>query len=554
MLTHMHLHNFAIVPSLSLDFFQGFSVLTGETGAGKSIWIGAMGLVLGERADPSLVGPNAEFCDISLSFDLSQLPKAYAWLLENDFASEQECLIRRMISRKGTSKNTINGIPCSVLQLKKLGDFLIQIHSQHQHQTLLKKDMQRQTLDHFADNENLLSDIQTLYQQWQSLQRTLDDLQQKSEHRERELDFLRYQLEEFSSLNLQPNEWQTLSKKHAQLHQAQHLMAQLNTAISLTIEQDRYNASELAQQALAELQTIKFIDAPLQEAIDLINTAMIHLQEAGSSLNDYRNHLDLNPDNLTQLEARLSQVHDLARKHHVNPEALFEVEKSLQQKIAELETLDEKCALIAQEQTVLFKHYQTLALTLTEKRQIASEKLAVFISKQIQRLGIVGGEFQIEFTPKAIGIHAFGQEEIQFLVKTNPQHGLQPMQKIVSGGELSRISLALQVAIAEKNNTPTLIFDEVDVGISGSTATIVGELLLQLGKTTQTLCITHLAQVAALGEHHYQIDKTVDEKSSVTQITLLTQTERTNELARLLGGKKITAQTLAHAAEMLGLS
>lgn len=551
MLTHIAIKNFVIVDALHLDFNQGFNVLTGETGAGKSIWVDAVALALGHRADSNVIREGTERCDITLCFDISQIPEAKQWLQHHDLEQDDECIIRRLIHRTNPSRCTINGSPCTLQMLREFAQTMINIHGQHQHQTLLKRDTQRQRVDEFANNNVLLADIYTLYQQWQLLAKRLDRLQQQANNRDAELNLLQYQLNELQKLNLQTDEWQTLSHQHQQLHNAKHLMSELNQALELTVDNEQSSATQLLQQAILHLETICKKEPQLKVAKELLTTAAIHLEEAGSELNQYRNALDLSPENLATIEQRLTVIHDLARKHHVNPDALIDVTKSLEQKIDALEKIDIEIDNIKTDQQQLIEQYNKLAKKLTKKRQQAADILNKKITTIIQDLGINGGKFQIELTDNNDRISPFGNESVCFMISTNPGQTLQPMAKIVSGGELSRISLALQVITANQENTPTLIFDEVDVGIGGKTAAIVGKLLRQLGEKVQVLCITHLPQVAALGHHHYCVIKSSQSKTTSTQIRLLTASEREAELARMLGGTKITAQTRAHAKEML---
>jgi len=551
MLTHISIQNFATVDTLSLDFSTKLNVLTGETGAGKSIWVDAVGLALGNRADTNTIRENKDRCDITLCFDLVDTPAAKSWLQQHQLDSEDECIIRRVINRNGPTRCTINGAPCPLQMVRELAQHVISIHSQHQHQALLKREAQRQRLDNFAENNTLLQKIQTLYCQWQALNKHLIELQKKSENRDAELALLRYQLNELCQINLQENEWQQISQQHQRLHNAKQLIGELNQAIELTIESEQVSASQLLQQAFQHLETICAKEPQLNSAKELLNTAIIHLQEAGTELNQYRNTLNLSPEHLETLEQRLTLIHDLARKHHVDPENLTEVHKSLEQQTKELEQVDSEIEDIKKEQQQLLMQYQKLANQLSKNRQKAAQQLDKTITQNMQELGIKGGRFQIELIKNNETLSQFGNEIVNFNVSTNPGQSLQPLNKIVSGGELSRISLALQVITATKDGIATLIFDEVDVGIGGKTAAIVGKLLRQLGEQLQVLCITHLPQVAAQGHHHYQVTKSSNKQITVTQIKKLNPQEREAELTRMLGGAKITSQTRAHAKEML---
>lgn len=551
MLTHIHIQNYVIVDSLSLDFKSGLNVLTGETGAGKSIWVDAVGLALGDRADTNAIRQNETQCDITLCFDLSHIPSAKQWLCDQQLESDDECIIRRVIQHDGPSRSTINGRPCPLSLLREFSQHVLTTHGQHQQQALLKRDYQRSMLDRFAKNHNLLSQIVELYSQSQRIQKELDELNAKSSNRDAELNLLRYQLDELEQHAPQPNEWQTLSSQHQKLYNAKDLIQHVNQAIAVSIENESSSAITMIQQAIIELTSIKHDDKQITAIKELLNTATINLQEAGDELHHYRNALDLDPESLASIELRLSQIHDLARKHHVNPEQLSDVLIALQQKVTQLENIDSEIQILNDAKQKLMQQYQQLAEKLTASRHKAANVISKKITAYMQELGMQGGQFTIEFETLTNGIYAHGNERITFLVSTNPGQTLSPMNKVISGGELSRISLALQVITAEKEGTPTLLFDEVDVGIGGKTADIVGQLLRKLGEHTQVLCITHLPQVAALGHHHYKAIKQSTSKTTTTCIQPLSQAQRIDELARMLSGAKITEQTRAHAKEML---
>lgn len=552
MLTHIHIQNFTIVDTLSLDFQPGFNVLTGETGAGKSIWVDAVCLALGNRADSSVIRQNESHCDISVCFDVRHNNLAKTWLTQhNFFNNENECLIRRIIHREKPSQRLINGIPCSLTQIRELANLLISIHSQHRHQTLLKAEIQRQQLDQYANHDILLQQTQTFSHQWRAIVKKLETLKSQASQRGAELSLLRYQYEELIHLGLSKNEWQTLTQQHQRLHNAKQLLTTLNNVIDLAVDNEQISASQLLQQIIHQIEIISEKEPQLKSVKELLTTAAVHLEEAGNELNRYRDNLDLNPENMASIEQRLTTIHDLARKHHVNPENLPEIEKSLAQKILELENLDEQMATLEQEKTEIWHHYEKVATQLSNSRTKAAKQLNRQITDNMHLLGIQNGEFQIHFEKNKESVTPYGNESVQYQVITNPGQTFQPLQKIVSGGELSRISLALQVITAKNDGIPTLIFDEADVGIGGKTAEIIGKLLRQLGTSVQVLCITHLPQIAAQGHHHYKVVKIIERKKIITRIKVLNKIERIEELARMLSGSKITQQTRAHAEELL---
>ena len=552
MLTDINIRNFATVDELTLDFNAGFNVLTGETGAGKSIWIDAVQLALGERADKSMIRSEKKQCDICLNFNIDKNKNAQAWLTANNFMTEDnECALRRTITQDGKSKSTINGISAPLQVLREFSQYVIQIHGQHQQQHLLKPEHQRTSFDHYCKHETLLTKIKNYYKQWKIAGDQLAALQNDTRDYASDIALLRYQLDELNTLNLAEGEWNELSQTHQQLHNAKTLITQLNQALDFAVESEQVSASGLLQQAIDQLSNIKGADEQIEEIREMLNTAAIHLQEAGNELHNYRNKLDLSPENLATIETRLSNIYDIARKHHTAPEALHTIHQALIKKLDTLEHRDEEIIKLEKIQKELLDQYNIVAKELSQSRLKKSKAFNKLISQHMQDLGIQTGQFKIELTPIDGPISQTGNEKVIFTVQTNPNQPFNSLQKVVSGGELSRISLAIQLIIADKQQTETLIFDEVDVGIGGKTAAAVGSLLKQLGKKAQVLCITHLAQVAACGDHHYKVEKEINKKSSNTHIKYLETSERRDEIARMIGGKTITKSTLEHANEML---
>lgn len=554
MLTHIDITHFAIVDSLTIDFTEGLSVLTGETGAGKSLWVDALSLALGQRADPQWIRNGQERADISITFDIRHQPEAIAWLHNEEITHDNECLIRRTLSRQGNTRCTINGTPFPLQRVRELANLLIQIHSQHQQQQLLQSDRQRSCLDHFAGNHALLKNLNTIFQEWHNLQNELNELTHHLGDKNQKIDFLRYQLDELNVLQLKEGEWQSLSLKHQQCHHAKELIQQLNEALALTVEHEDLSASHLIQQALHHVSSIKITDPQLEAIRELLNVAAIHLNEAGNELQAYRDGMDLSDHNIENIESRLTIIYDLARKHHCNPEHLLEIQHSLEQQLEQLSTSDERIAEIQKLQEALEKRYYDIAKKLTSSRKKAASILEKDIIKLLHDMDMSSSDFKIDFETADTTLTPYGHEKIQFLIQTNIGQGFQPLHKIVSGGELSRISLALHVLTANKEQTPTLIFDEADVGISGKTAAIVGKLLRSLGEKTQVLCITHLPQVACYGHHHYKATKYAHQDQTETSIQQLSTEQRVDEIARLLGGTHITQTSLDHAHELLALS
>lgn len=550
MLTHIHITNFTIIEKLDLALTAGMTVLTGETGAGKSIIIDALGLILGGRADSSLVRHGTERCDIAATFTLSKESIAYAWLCKNELDDEDECIVRRTINQEGKSRAYINGQPVTLQQLKELGSRLISIHGQHEHQSLQKKDRRRQLLDAFAGLQPQLAQVKQLFQQWHTQQLQLENLLNQAKQRELQQEYLHFQVQELNELNLQPNELADLQQEHQFLANIDKILQVGQQALNALTEAEEGNALQLLQQAQTAMANLSDTDTRLHAAAELLNTAVIQAEEAASELRDYLNHAEADPDRLTQIEDRLSAIYEVARKHKVYPEQLAEHFAKLKVELQQLVQLDDTVVELEQEIKKLAADYLAAAQQLTAKRQHAAAELSALITEQMQQLAMSGGRFAIELQPRD-GYHAAGLETVEFLVSANPGYPLQPLSKVASGGELSRISLAVQVITAQYNPIPTLIFDEVDVGIGGGTAQAVGRLLRTIGGTRQVLCVTHLPQVASQGHRHLQVEKQVTQQSTVTRIQSLSIEERVVEIARMLGGVQITEQTLAHAKEML---
>ena len=535
MLTRIVIKNFIIVKNLTLDFNAGLNVLTGETGAGKSLWVDAIMLALGARAESHIVKDNTAPCDISCCFDVGTQAKAKNWLQQHDFGDDDDCIIRRIIQPTGKSKCSINGIPCSQNLLRQLAPLCLQIHNQHQQHNLLQRDQQRLQLDAFAAISREVNDLHLIYKNWAEQQRQLEALQQQAKIAEQELAFVNFQLAELDALNCQEGEWQQISAEHLKCHQAKQFITHIHNAREFAANNDPHNAESLVQHALAELEQVDCEDQALTSIRECLNTAAIHLQEANTQLQHYHSSLDLSPEHLNELEQRLSRIHDCARKHHVNPEHLHEVHKSLQQRAHDLSHIDTRIEILVDTQAASQKQYQRLAKKISAARTLAAKKLSSEISKKIQGLGMEAAELRIDLIPLESALNPYGQEEIGFTISTNRGQSPQPLAKVVSGGELSRISLAFEATTAEHRCLPTLIFDEIDVGIGGHTANTVGQLLRQLGEQSQILCITHLPQVAACAHHHYKVSKHTKATHTETSLCYLSAAERQTEIARMHG-------------------
>jgi DNA repair protein RecN (Recombination protein N) len=536
MLTNLVIKDFTIIDHLDINLQPKMTVLTGETGAGKSIIIDTLEIALGARSK--------EPGDITASFNIENNVAAKNWLQNQELANDDECIIRRTINIDGRSRSTINGIPCPQQLTRELGSLLVNIHGQHEHQALLKRDLQRDLLDDFANHKQLCNEVKNIYLDWQKTNTKLTELQTLTNNQQSQTDLLNYQIKELDELALEQDELENLHQEHKQLVNAEELLANCNSALNIITENNLANA----QNALTN---IKDIDSKINTAHELLNTASIQAQEAAYELQHYLDKVNLNPEHLASVEQRLNTIHNLARKHHVQPEQLFDLHKNLATQLQQLTNAAENAKKITEKLQTLTTNYQTTANKLTTSRKQAAQKLCLAITEQMQQLNMPHGKFDILFTPnKNNNFSASGLEQLEFLVSTNPGQAPQALNKVASGGELSRISLAIQVITASQAITPTLIFDEVDVGIGGKTAEIVGQLLQKLGNTTQVICVTHLSQVAAQGHHHLQVNKQTSKTSTTAEIKTLDQESKITEIARMLGGIKITEQTLAHAKEM----
>jgi len=546
------------MPSVCIfvELQPGLTVLTGETGAGKSIIIDAIELALGARAQGPIVRKGAERCQISLSFDLQNNPQALAWLQQHDLNDDYNCIIRRVIYQDGRTKSQINGQATPLAQARALGCLLVNIHGQHQHQLLLKKDAQRQSLDQFGALLILVNQVRATYLQWQTAQTQLTQITTQSQANADHIKLLSYQVAELDELNLEAHQFTLLETEHKKLSRAEEYFERSSQVMTLL---DDNTASEQAtittklHHCLNDLKSMTDLDPAIQNTVQLLKSALIQTEEATSTLQNFINKIEISPEKLQHAEQRLMTLHDLARKHHVEPEDLFEHSQKLHNELAALKCSDETIAELEHQLKQLSVAYLTTANKLSSKRKVAAKKLQTAITTKMHTLGMPGGQFEIKLN-KLDDYSANGLEKVQFLVSTNPGETLQPLDKVISGGELSRISLSIEAITAERDQTPMLIFDEVDVGIGGGTAEVVGKLLKQLSQTAQCLCITHLPQVASLGDQHLKVSKTVTNNKTQTAITPLKSLDTTQEIARMLGGVKVTKQTLAHAKEMRALA
>ncbi|MCU1100044.1 DNA repair protein RecN [Glaesserella parasuis] len=556
MLTQLTINNFAIVRHLTLELNEGMSVITGETGAGKSIGIDALGLCLGYRSESSMIRNGADKADISATFSMQPTSPAYLWLKEHELLDEdnpQECILRSMINQEGRSKAFVNNHPIPVSQLRELGQYLIHLNGQHAPQLLLKSEYQLEVVDNYANLHPLLAEMATQYHSWRKLHKQVKNFHQQCQENEARKQLLQYQVEELDEFAIKEGEFEQLEEDHARLANSEQL-TELSQSVLNLLSDDNANVDTMLYRAIRDLEELVEVDSQYQSALEMLNEALIQVQEASSEINHLANKIEQDPELLNELDQRISQTMQLARKHHITPDKLWQKHLGLKQ---ELQTLldfaENEEQLIADEQQA-YQQCVELAEKIYHKRVDAGQKLSAQVTKQIKQLAMENGEFFIDIQHNLDKLSANGADFVEFNLRSNLGQNAQPLAKIASGGELSRISLAVQVLTANKLSTPTIIFDEVDVGISGPTATVVGRLLRQLGKKCQVLCVTHLPQVASHGNHHFNVQKQVENNQTETKMSLLTPKERVKALARLLGGEKITDAVLANAQEMLDLA
>jgi DNA repair protein RecN (Recombination protein N) len=552
MLTQLHIRDFAIVHELSLGFEPGFTVLTGETGAGKSILIDALALVLGERADSDVIRHGCARAEVTAGFALKPAHGAAKWLREHDLFDDQECLLRRVIEADKPSRGFINGRPVPIQMLRELGEFLVDVHGQHEHQSLLRRDAQRGILDDYAGLEETVRTLADQYHEMESLRERLDALKRQAADREARVELLRYQVRELDALGLTAEEIPALEEEHARLANGAELIEGVQICAQALQEDDESALAPQLARALARLESLSEYDPRLGEINALLNEAAIQIDEAGSRLRHYLDGLDLDPERLQTVERRLSTVHDLARKHKIKPEELPALHARLRAELNDVENYDVNLGKLGENLKQARAAYLKSAQDVSRRREAAAKKLARAVTGEMQELGMPGGKFDVTLVPLPEGeTGAHGLERVEFLVSANAGQPPRPLAKVASGGELSRISLALQVVLAGTGRIPTMIFDEVDVGIGGRVAEVVGRKLRALGNSRQVLCITHLAQVAAQGAQHVQVSKRTEGKTAVAEAAPLAERERTMEIARMIGGVEISKQTLAHAKDML---
>lgn len=551
MLRFLSIRDFAIVDRMELEFGPGFTVLTGETGAGKSILIDALSYALGERGDAMAVRPGCERAEVNAEFDAGGAPGVAEWLRENDLEDDPGvCLLRRTLDASGRSRAFVNGHPATVQQLREAGERLVDIHGQHAHQSLIRADAQRELLDAYAECRALSREVAAACRHWQDLKAVRLAREKNAAAVEAEREELEWRVRELKTLGFSEDEWQELQAEHGRLAHAASLIEGAQFGLEILSEAEGSSLAQL-EAALGRLQALKEFDPALKEILELLEPAQIQLKEAAYALRHYQERLDLDPERLRQAEARLQAVHGTARKFRVTPN---ELPALLASSAARLETLRQSADLEAmqEQEEQAGRAYRKLAETQRGVRQKAARSLSLEVSAAMQGLAMAGGAFSVALAPFPEG-GSHGLDQVEFQVSAHAGLPLRPLAKVASGGELSRISLAIQVITSRVAAVPTLIFDEVDAGIGGKVAEIVGRMMRQLGRERQVMCVTHLPQVAASGDHQWRVTKSAVNGSVVSRVAVLDGKERVEEIARMLGGVKITETTRRHAAEMLGM-
>jgi DNA repair protein RecN (Recombination protein N) len=551
MLQHIHIRDLIIVHSLELELASGMTALTGETGAGKSILIDALGLALGAKADKGMIRAGCDRGEVTAVFQIKQHIQLQCWLTSRELDAEDECMVRRVLLGNGRSRAFINGSPVTIQTLKTLGELLVDIHGQHEHQSLLKPAAQRELLDAYAGHPELLKQVADYHKSWQQSAKHLASLRARADERAQRLDYLQFQLDELAQLNLAADELNQLEQEQTRLAHSDQLATD-----SMALNQLLYEAEGAVQPSLAKalgmVDKLAKLDPTLQETSEMLDSARIQVEEAAALLRQYADSVELDPQKLQAIDNRLASILQMARKHRIPAEQLPAHQARLQQETAELESADQALDELNDEVAQQAAAYAQAASKLSASRQQAAVKLSRTVTGGMQELGLKGGTFSIALqTGETDQGSSHGIDQCSFQVSANPGQPMAALAKVASGGELSRISLAIQVATANCGTVPTLIFDEVDVGIGGAIAEIVGKLLHQVGKERQVLCVTHLPQVASQAHHQLLVEKSTDGKTTQTRISTLDGDARIQEVARMLGGQTITEHTLAHASEMI---
>lgn len=554
MLTSIQVRNFAIIDAVEIEFAAGMTVLTGETGAGKSILVDSLGFVLGERGNSGLVRSGAKRAEFTAEFDLAKLPAAREWLEEQMLDQDDECNLRRVIGTDGRSRAFINGNSVPLQSLKTLGEMLLDIHGQHFHQSLARRDVQRNVLDYFGGLTDLSAATSNAFSEWSRLAEQLLALESADNDRSSRLELLRFQLGEMDTLDLQPGEYEALSLERGKLQNSGRLAEGVNLTLQRLYDADEGNAQSLLADATQTIESLAGFDTTLAPTLSILQEATIHVSEAAENLRRYGDSLDMDPARQNWVEERLDAIINIARKHKIEPEDIYDLHSRLSKQLDDLLHVEERGAELQQAVGAAEKKYRKSASKLSVGRKKAAKAFSAAVTTAMSGLGMPGGVFEVSIEPRDMSdARANGLDIVEYLISANPGQQPMPLSKVASGGELSRMSLAIQVIASDGSAIPTMVFDEVDSGVGGGVAEMVGLRLREIGQSRQVFCVTHLPQVASLGDNHFRIVKLTDGTTTKTAIAKLSKDERVEEIARMLGGVEITQRTRDHAAEMLDL-
>ena len=555
MLLSININNYTLVETLEIEFSGGTTAITGETGAGKSLVLDALGMALGDRADTGTIRHGKERAEITATYDIQGLKDANQWLENNDFSADDQCILRRIYTVEGRSRGYINGQSCTMQQLQQLGEMLTDIHSQHEHQSLLRRETHRTLLDDYCNAADLASQVSEDYRAWYATHKKLSDLMMRSDELIARKDLLSFQVNELQQLDLDPSSLSTLEIEQQTLANAEQIMQESQSVLAICDQNEGFNVRDGLNRALSTLASLKHKPQALTNAQELLQSGLIQIEEATREIEGHIDRFEADPQRLQQVEEQLAVIFQLARKHRVNADQLAETLTVLEAELQSLQDGGESIDALQQQLNLLASVYQASAQELSAIREQGAQAMAAEINAQLQKLSMEGAELIVHLSPVAADEYrASGLEDVEFVIATNPGQPHKPLAKIASGGELSRVSLAIQVVAASHSKIPTLVFDEVDVGIGGSTADIVGQLLKTLGDRGQVISVTHQPQVAAHAHHHYRASKIVEANSAESLMVALDRQQRVDELARMLGGAQVTDQTLSHASELLSLA
>lgn len=549
MLLTLHIRNFVLVDEAQLNVEAGLTVLTGETGAGKSLLLDALGAVLGDKAQPFWVRPGCDKAEVSAEFNVSELPSAQHWLAEQELADEDQCLLRRVINNDGRSKAYINGTSVTLGQLRQLAEMLIELHSQHEHHALLTAQRQLALIDTWSQNHALRKQVKQAWQAWHELYQQQQQLLTSEQQRQERLTLLRFQADELKDMNLEEGDYETLSSEHSRLAHAADITQHLQQTLSL-FEHDRQGILGQLNQGLRLLESIQAHDASLTPLIEQFQASVVELGDIQDQLHHRARHTLVDDHRLAELESQLSELHRLSKKYFVTADELWRKKVDIMRELDQLTAQDANRDSLAEACEQALTHYQQLAQQLSEQRQAAAPQLANLVMQELHQLGMTHSRLEWRFNALTQP-HSHGLDQCEIVFSANPGQTLYPMSKVASGGELARISLAIEVCVAEQIALPTLIFDEVDVGVGGGIADSIGQKLAKIAQHKQVLCITHQAQVAAWGDQHWHIAKQTDGEQTLTQVKTLNSAQRIEELSRMVGTQEASQETLAHAEQML---